>query len=110
MLQIQLMSFVNFDHVKLNAQAGFFRDLDGAVFNLQRLASQALAVLPDPVRVHGGYLAGCGGAHMREHGQRDVKVVVGMRAPGQAPGLAHLRDPNRALHGPEMRVGQRNVH
>ena len=46
---------------------------------------------------------------MGEHRQRDVKVVVRMRAPGQAPIAAGLRHPNRSGHGPEMRVGQRDV-
>ncbi len=46
---------------------------------------------------------------MREHGQRHVEVVVRMRAPGQAPVAAGLRHAHRAGHGPEVRVGQRDV-
>ncbi len=54
-------------------------------------------------------LARCGGGHMGEHGQGDVEVVVGVRAPGQAPVAAGLAHAHRAGHGPEMRVGQRNI-
>ena len=45
-----------------------------------------------------------------EHRQRDVEVVVGVGAPCQAELMAHLRHANRALHRPEVRVCQRNVH
>ena len=69
----------------------------------------ALAVLPDPVGVDRGDLAGRGGADVGEHRERNVEVVVGVRAPGQAAVAAGLGDAHRALHGPEVRVGQRNV-
>ena len=36
-------------------------------------------------------------------------MVVGMRAPGQVELLADLRDPDRPLHGPEMRIGKRDI-
>ena len=37
-------------------------------------------------------------------------MVVGMCTPGPAPFTAHLRNAHRTLHGPEMRVSQRNIH
>ncbi len=33
-----------------------------------------------------------------------------MRSPGQSPLAAELRHPNRTLHGPEVRVGQRYIN
>ena len=66
--------------------------------DLERLSGQALAVLPDPVRVDGGDPAGRRGGDVREHGQGNIEVVVGVRAPGQAPFAAHLRHAHRALH------------
>jgi hypothetical protein len=89
---------------------GFIRHLHQAVDDAQRLPGQALLpFLPDPVRVDRGDLARRGGGGVREHRQRHVEMVVRMRAPGQAELVAHLRDAHRALHGPEMRVGQRDV-
>ena len=103
------MGLLHLHHVQLHTQAWLLGHLHVAAFDLQWLLGQALAVLPYPVRVNGGDLARRGCAHMREHGQRDVEVVVGMGAPGQAKRLAQLRHTHRAGHGPEMRVGQRNV-
>ena len=88
---------------------GFFGTSHQAADDLQRLLRQALAVLPDPVRVDRGDAARRGGADVREHRQRDVEVVVRVRAPGQAPVAAGLRDAHRAGHGPEVRIGERNV-
>ena len=45
---------------------------------------EPLAVLPDPVRVERRDLARGGGADLGEHRERDVEVVVRVRAPGQA--------------------------
>ena len=53
--------------------------------------------------------AGRGGGDVGEHRQRHVEVVVGVRAPGQSPCVAELRDAHRAGHRPEVRIGQRNV-
>ena len=52
---------------------------------------------------------GKGGGRMGEHGQGNIEVVVGVRAPGQAEFLAQLRQAHRALHGPEVRVGQGDI-
>ena len=59
--------------------------------------------------VQGGVLAGRRGADVSEHRQGDIEVVIGVRAPCQVELLADLRDPDRALHGPEVRVGKGNV-
>ena len=37
-------------------------------------------------------------------------MVVGVAAPHQAEIIAHLADPDRAVHGPEMGVCQRDIH
>ncbi len=95
--------------VDLDAQAGLLRDRDLASLDEQRLLGEALAFLPDPVGVHRGDVAGRGGADVREHRERDVEVVVRMRSPGEAAFLTDLRDLHRALHGPEVRIGERDV-
>jgi hypothetical protein len=61
------------------------------------------------VRVQGGDLAGRGRTDVGDHRQRDVEVVVGVRTPGQAEVVAELGDAHGAAHGPEVRVGQRDV-
>jgi hypothetical protein len=70
----------------------------------------ALAVLPDPVCVYGGNVARRRGRDMGKHGQRHIEMVVGMRTPAQAAVVAHLGDAYAAGHGPEMRIGQGNIH
>ncbi|MNE32919.1 hypothetical protein D3C80_1265520 [compost metagenome] len=80
------------------------------VDDAQWFAGQALAVLPDPVGVDRSDFTRRRSRHLGEHCQRDIEVVVGMRTPGQPPVVAHLRHPYRTLQGPEVRVGQRNVH
>ena len=50
-----------------------------------------------------------GGGDVGEHRERDVEVIVRMRAPGEAPVAARLRDAHRAAKRPEMRVGERDV-
>ena len=97
-------------HVDLDAEAGavgYRRSCPPTICSGS--LRQLLAVLPDPVGVDRGDLARRGRRHMREHRQRDVEMVVGMRAPGQAVVAAGLRHAHRALHGPEMRIGQRDV-
>src|SRR5215510_9612314 len=75
-----------------------------AAFDLKRFQGQTLSLLPDPVRVDRRDLPGCRGRHVREHGERYVEVIVGMRTPGQTPGSAQLGNPHRAGQAPEMRV------
>src|SRR6516225_781590 len=94
-------------HVDLHPETGPIGNGNHAAHNLQRLLRQALSVLPDPVRIDRGDLARRGRGDMREHRQRNVEMVVGMRSPGQAPLAAHLGNADRALHRPEMRVGER---
>ena len=62
------------------------------------------------MRVNGGDFPRRGGADMGKHRQRNIEVIVGVRAPGQPPFVAHLSDADRALHGPEVRIGQGNIH
>src|SRR5450830_1520185 len=78
-------------HVDLDAEARRRWHVDHAADDLERIAREALPVLPDPVRVDGSDVARRGGGNLREHRQRNVEVVVGMRTPGQAPFVAHLR-------------------
>jgi hypothetical protein len=97
-------------HVRLDAQARPLRHGDLAADDLQRLARQALAAfLPDPVGVDGRDLARRRRRAVGEHRQRHVEVVVRVRAPGQAPVGAELGQAHRTLHGPEVRIGQRDV-
>ena len=103
------MRLLDLGHVELDAEAGLLRHLDEAAFDLQRLFRQALAVLPDPVRVDRRDAAGRRRADVGEHRQRDVEVVVRVRAPGQAPVAAGLGDAHRAGHRPEVRIGERDV-
>ena len=108
----RLVSFVrllDFGHVDFEAEAGFVRYANETPLNFVRRFGEALAILPDPVGVDRRYLAWRGGTNVGEHGERNIKVVVRMRAPGEAEHFAQLRDTHRALHGPEVRVGKRNV-
>ena len=73
-----------------------------AAFDPQRIARQPLAVLPDPMRVDRGDLARRGRGHVREHRERNIEVIVRVRAPGEPPIAAHLRDPHRPRQRPEM--------
>jgi hypothetical protein len=52
---------------------------------------------------------GAGGGDVGEHRERDVEVVVRVRAPRQAPVAARLRDAHRSGHRPEVRIGERDV-
>src|SRR5690606_36323152 len=109
-LLVQLVSRHDPLHVGFDAKTWLVRHSNLAADDLQGLAREALlAFLPDPVGVDGGDVARCGRCGMGEHGQGNVKMIVRMRAPGQAELLAHLRQAHRALHRPEMRIGQGNV-
>src|SRR3954453_13993878 len=46
---------------------------------------------------------------MGEHGEGYVEVIVGVRAPGESPFAAELSYADRALHCPEVRVGEWDV-
>src|SRR3954471_1374085 len=82
MLLVEVMRGVDGGPVDFDTQARPLRHGDLAALDLERLLGQRLAVLPDPVRVDRGDLAGGGGADMGEHGERDVEMVVGVRTPG----------------------------
>ena len=90
-LQVQAVGALHFVHVQLHTQTRLLGQVNETILDLERLLGQALTVLPDPVRVDGRDAPRRGSAHMGEHRQRDIEVVVGMRAPGQSKGLAHLR-------------------
>ena len=97
--------------VQLHAQAGPLRQIDAAVHDLQRCPGQALQpLLPDPVGVDAVELAGHRRGALGHHGQGDIEVVVGVAAPHQAEIIAHLAHPDGARHGPEVRVGQGDIH
>src|SRR5277367_6683670 len=95
--------------VDLDAETGTVWELDRPIDDLERLPGQTLAVLPDPMSIYSGYVSRSCRRYMGKHGQRDVEVIVGVRSPGEAPVAAELRYAHGALHGPEMRIGQRNV-
>src|SRR5689334_21906076 len=109
-LQVQLVRLLQRLAVQFDAQAGRRGNFDGAALDLHRVPGQALAVLTNPVRVQRGDLTGGCRTGVREHGQRNVEVVVRVRAPGQAELVAQLGHPHRTVHRPEVRVSQRNVH
>src|SRR5579862_3497263 len=58
--------------IDLDAKSGTVRNGDLAALDLQRLARQRLAILPDPMGVDRGDLAGGGGTNMGEHGKRNI--------------------------------------
>ena len=95
------MGSFNGFHVELDAQVWFFRQRNLAVNDLPRVFGRMLCVLPDPLGINCRDLAKCDRRNMCKHGKRHIKVVVEMRARGQAQ-LDHL---NRALHGPKVQVG-----
>ena len=108
---ITLVGLFDFFHVHFDSKARRCGDGDGSVDNFQRLFRQALAVLPNPVRINSGNFSRRGGGDMREHRERNIEVIVRVRTPGEpAPIAAELRHAHGALHGPEMRIGQRNIH
>jgi hypothetical protein len=61
-LPIEFVGLVNALHVGHHAKAGAVRNGDRAIGNTQRLAGEALSVLPYPMRIDGGDIAGGGGA------------------------------------------------
>src|ERR1043165_8358417 len=102
-LVVESVGLFNLNQIRLQAEAGQIGDRDRTADDLEGLAGQPLAILPDPMSVNGGNPSRCGGGDMREHCERDVEVIVGMRTPRQAaPVAAELGDTNGALHGPEM--------
>ncbi|CAH0204535.1 hypothetical protein SRABI106_01607 [Rahnella aquatilis] len=108
---MQLVGAMDLIHIDLHAQPRFFRHFDFPVHNLQRLFGQALvAFLPDPVRIYRCRFTRYGCTDMGKHRQRNVEMVIRMAAPRQAPLITKLCDPHRAMHGPEMRIRQRNIH
>src|ERR1700691_5844983 len=70
-LLVKRMRGLNALQVDLDAQPGTGGQLDFAVDDGERLLGQALAILPDPVRIDGCYLSRSSGRYMGEHGERD---------------------------------------
>src|ERR1035441_4585316 len=67
---VELICTFHLRHVNLDAESWFVRRRDLAVHDSQGLFGEALAVLPDPVRVdRGDRSRGCRG-DVREHGER----------------------------------------
>src|SRR5947209_18225097 len=66
---VQRMRLLDGVAVDLDPKARPVGNGDLAAFDLERLFRQCLAVLPDPVGVDRGDLAGSSGADMGEHGQ-----------------------------------------
>src|SRR5690242_9087735 len=64
---VELIGLLHLRHIELNAEAAFFRYFQFAVLDAEWLFGEPLSILPDPVRVDCGYLAGRGGPHVREH-------------------------------------------
>lgn len=77
-LQIKLMCRFHCVHVQLDAQTWCRGDIDHAALDLQRLFREVLPILPNPMRVNGRDFARRCRSAVREHGQRNIKVVVGM--------------------------------
>ncbi len=105
------MGLLHLLHIDFDTETRLLRHCDGAVHDLQRLLGQSLdALLPDPVCIQCVVEARNSGADMCHHGQRDVEVVVGVRAPGITEIMTHLCHTHGTLHGPEVRVCQDNVY
>ena len=97
--------------VHLDTEARLGGQVDAAAHDLHGFLGEPFtALLPDPVGVDAVHFAGDGGGALHHHGKGNVKVVVGVAAPHQAEVIAQLAHPDRAFHGPEMGVRQRNVH
>ena len=78
---VQLMSFHYPIHIELHAQTRFRRYLYHPAFNFKGLFGQTLVtLLPDPVGVDGGNFTRRCRRHVGKHRQRDIKVVVRVRA------------------------------
>jgi hypothetical protein len=78
LLLVESVGFFDLGHVQLDAEARLPGNLDQAADDLQQLFCQALAVLPDSVRVDRRHAPRRG--DMGEHRQRHVEMVVRMRA------------------------------
>src|SRR5881394_1395219 len=86
-----LVKFVRvFDlrHVGLNAESRSIGNVDGAVHNLQRLFGQSLPVLPNPMCINSSNFSRCGGGNVREHCERDVEMIIRVRAPSEPAPIA----------------------
>ena len=111
MLLIQLMRFHHLIHIQLHAQARFRRNLHHTALDCKRFFGQSLVTfLPDPMGIDSGNFPRRRRRDMSKHRQRNIKVVVRVRAPGQPELMAHLRHANRTLHRPEVRIRQRDIH
>src|SRR5204862_4543382 len=80
-----------------------------SISNFERLPREALPVLPDPVGIDGRDFARSCRRHMCDHRERNVEVIIGVRAPGQTPRLTNLCHTHGALHRPKMWICQRYV-
>ena len=94
MLQIKLVGSFNGLHVEFHSQARLSGYLNHAVLDLQGILGEVLPILPNPVRVDGGHFARRCRCTVREHGQRHIEVIVGMRAPSEVVHLTQLRHPD----------------
>src|SRR5262249_37602958 len=90
---IAVMCGFDLRHVYLDAKTWPLGDRDRTFDDLERVFSQALAVLPDPVRVDCRDFAGRSGSDVSKHRKRNIELVVRMCAPGQAPIATHLCAP-----------------
>ena len=110
-LNIQFIGLHDLVAVDLDTKTALLGKVNAAVNDLHRLLGQALtAFLPDPVCVDTIELAGYCCCALYNHGKADVKVVIGVASPHQAEVIAELADANGTVHGPEMRICQRNIH
>ena len=84
--------------------------MDASTLDLHRVLRQTVsALLPNPVRIDTVHTARDGSGTLCNHREGNIEVVVGVAAPHQTEVVAQLTDTYRTLHGPEVRICQRDV-
>ena len=72
-------------HIEMDAKSGRIRHLQLSADDLRRVTKEVLTVLPDPVGIQRSGVSDRRCADLRKCRQRDVKMVIGMNAPGKSP-------------------------
>src|SRR5207247_1546141 len=103
------MGFFDLVHVRFHAKSWSGGHRYVTADDSKRLLCQSLPILPDPMSVDRLYPTWRRCGNMREHRERYIEMTIRMRAPCQSPVITQLRDSHRALHCPEMWIGQRNI-
>ena len=87
---VKLVCLHNLLHVEMYAETRCIRNLQLTADDLWRIVEEILTILPDPVGIERSRIADRSGTHLGKCCQCDVEVVVGVHAPGKAPGVQKL--------------------